>query len=1510
MMRTCLGVLLTVSAEVINNANQGSKPAADGGHMREEAAAPASLVETAAKSWAKTQASAHANAAASAATAPESLVQTNEEKAQATTESKGVYADNYNAVAKQVNDWEAGGQGEPGATFETNKAKKDLLNSLYAARASVATKNKQVATALASQIIPRANFLVEIADNNAAFKEKDKTYIQDMDQKMQAARAEQVAIDNANSKKAEDLLSQQTALSTQFKTALKTEVDALTSEILGTEADASSTLESSVDQFVSEYTGLKDRVEDDNQKHMDEISAAADVASEIVDTNREQKKQLAKDEKEMMKRGASLERLATSTKNALEKMVAREGKAAQKAVDQLAKSKLKDVKREFKAWKKDIKAVKNQNKREIKTLKENYKAIRNEFKTQVKEAKKAHGALSAAALTTLIDLDVGATDAKEQATVYEAEANKLGPDAMAKLSRLSDFASKDLVAATMTLGAAGVEAQKELDAAVNKMKSDFQTHARDTVLASMEQGDNAAATAADSIATAGREMSESVGAAKNQMADLQSEIGEDNIVLQEYQQQLNDTSHSLLLTKNNMLDQIAGYKNASDNAVDAVVETVNTKLKEARAALKTEKDLTAEESEDLAADASNALKARIEGLKEEAEANTGRADRSVKSAIKRGKEIVDVMANTTNKVKDIYDSITEQLPPVQKAVQGNLTKFKGVVSIANEKLAKVMTDGQKAIEDENTKIRGKLEKELSALSSDLTGQFDSTKIEMSNVVDGLEQTVGELKNSTNDDYFNGLQFQDRIRTAVDKDVRDITTEADATATGGSEMKERLRMAANTVEEALKGQGNFGSLMAKIVATALTTMSKAGGKSGEEAIQAAIAEGLSSLHNYTDDALGKLDDRMQDVSNLVKSNEDDMANLTAADNELHGELANAEGQAKTQIEGVKNTMQSLETTAAGYTAEIESEAEKQQKQLAEQKAYLEKQQNEMIDELSNANQQMVKKTAAEVEANVKEEEGNVKRQEEDDERSLAAMNARLETEEGEVEAGHKANEGALAQAQKDASLMENELTKDADQVKKVAEYGKEALKNEEMAEQGEMSTEVDKGLGLLEDALEAMDSAKEKSGDELKALDMEIISEIAKHGKIGKEKAKELANTVLLLISHSPDYAQLFNEDTADSRKDIEDAEERVAHAQNWMVNVMNEFKRKVNDTRDLRSQQAMALYSKASDLKRVVVGETERGVNQVAHIQQQLDQIKSQVDQQLADFRTSLDNLTQVDVDHDQKDVDEMDEKLTELMGHHINLMSWKDKEKHRTSQWRDAVEEQLRKLGKDVSREDADLKKSELEEEINMNNNLRKFTLRAAHEVSHAEAEETSQMAQAAATAAEEVSGAMQNQQANEAKKAQAEKNAMDALKRGEENNQGLLGSLDENTQNLQTKTADLDTATKTAKGAINALTLAQMTGSPQNIATDRRYDNLEVSIHAMQAKMPAGSFLETSSQVLPESLAEIKGLTHAEFRKRVANVKALNDDMLKANEKMEKQNSILASKIKYVKNLRKHKK
>ena len=57
------------------------------------------------------------------------------------------------------------------------------------------------------------------------------------------------------------------------------------------------------------------------------------------------------------------------------------------------------------------------------------------------------------------------------------------------------------------------------------------------------------------------------------------------------------------------------------------------------------------------------------------------------------------------------------------------------------------------------------------------------------------------------------------------------------------------------------------LAGRVLPDRLTTMSKSSGKAGEEAVQKAIAEGLASLHNYTDEALGKLDDRMSEVRGL-------------------------------------------------------------------------------------------------------------------------------------------------------------------------------------------------------------------------------------------------------------------------------------------------------------------------------------------------------------------------------------------------------------------------------------------------------------------------------------------------------------------------------------------------------------------------------------------------------------------------------------------------------------------
>ena len=95
-------------------------------------------------------------------------------------------------------------------------------------------------------------------------------------------------------------------------------------------------------------------------------------------------------------------------------------------------------------------------------------------------------------------------------------------------------------------------------------------------------------------------------------------------------------------------------------------------------------------------------------------------------------------------------------------VQKNISAFQKVVEEANTKLKSVMTDGERTINEENTKIRNKLGTEMSKLSKDLTEQFDSSKAEMENVVGGLDDTVKELKNSTTDDYYDGLAFQEKV----------------------------------------------------------------------------------------------------------------------------------------------------------------------------------------------------------------------------------------------------------------------------------------------------------------------------------------------------------------------------------------------------------------------------------------------------------------------------------------------------------------------------------------------------------------------------------------------------------------------------------------------------------------------------------------------------------------------------------------------------------------------------
>ena len=55
----------------------------------------------------------------------------------------------------------------------------------------------------------------------------------------------------------------------------------------------------------------------------------------------------------------------------------------------------------------------------------------------------------------------------------------------------------------------------------------------------------------------------------------------------------------------------------------------------------------------------------------------------------------------------------------------------------------------------------------------LSGCRRSSSNEMKNVVMGVETTVGELVNTTDDDYFDAISFQDKQRTSLTNTLQRI-----------------------------------------------------------------------------------------------------------------------------------------------------------------------------------------------------------------------------------------------------------------------------------------------------------------------------------------------------------------------------------------------------------------------------------------------------------------------------------------------------------------------------------------------------------------------------------------------------------------------------------------------------------------------------------------------------------------------------------------------------------------
>merc|ERR1719272_345931 len=109
------------------------------------------------------------------------------------------------------------------------------------------------------------------------------------------------------------------------------------------------------------------------------------------------------------------------------------------------------------------------------------------------------------------------------------------------------------------------------------------------------------------------------------------------------------------------------------------------------------------------------------------------------------------------------------------------------------------------------------------------------------------------------------------------------------------------------------------------------------------------------------------------------------------------------------------------------------------------------------------------------------------------------------------------------------------------------------------------------------------------------------------------------------------------------------------------------------------------IHNEASKLKRTVVNAAGKTMDKIEGARNLTEHSTAKMDQDLKNFKYALQQLGGTTSEHDHEAVDKMVYALTTLRNRHEKMQDWHGNFKSRTAAWREAVENQMRKMGRDV---------------------------------------------------------------------------------------------------------------------------------------------------------------------------------------------------------------------------------
>merc|ERR1719409_1663142 len=420
-----------------------------------------------------------------------------------------------------------------------------------------------------------------------------------------------------------------------------------------------------------------------------------------------------------------------------------------------------------------------------------------------------------------------------------------------------------------------------------------------------------------------------------------------------------------------------------------------------------------------------------------------------------------------------------------------------------------------------------------------------------------------------------------------------------------------------------------------------------------------------------------------------------------------------------------------------------------------------------------------------------------------------------------------------------------------------QIGEDFVNEEGKKAQQQIQRTAGDDLNGLEAVMGASDSSGEKASAEQQTIASEFQSQLEHFQAASEQQTGALTESVMRLVQNAPDFQQMFNDDTTDSRKEIEAAHERIDTASNWTEGVMATYQKKLEDVRHQREEEASTIHQKVSDVKKMVVDEAGKTVDMVDEVRAKMSQSKKDMADQLAAFKNQLSQLSTVSTDHDQEDLDALESGMFTLEAGHNRLVDKVSHYFHYDRAFNEEVEGQLRAMGKAIDNDDVSSESEELEQEMGMNSQLNSLKDRFSEQVAAVTADGTKAFGNMAQNLADGVQGVLRLEERGAREKAEAEKRAQNSLAQKGLAQAQAMASVRENEANLEKQAGLLHKATAEAQGEVESgFLLPKLSASDDIAAIDDKYNDLAYKMKSMgsapqslvqKGGMAPGSLLQT---------------------------------------------------------------